>query len=299
MFYIIVIIAVKIVSLIKRIINCYFLRLFSEKHIPATQRQKSTKIYVRNIPEAYDEEHLQMFFEYEKGQGGGPVKTVTFNRGEKSAIIEFEKVKSVETVLKKRPVKIMGTDVDVQEYAPYLGQDELLIFAKIIGLKEKLSEDLKNIQLSDLKGAMVDDATVAEREIKQQKEMITNLQRENEDQRNQLQKLSDEIKRKDELVTKLTKDNEGLVRSMTEIKHNIPEPPKPVAAANTTLTSEVKQRLKVGDRVRLSQNCSGLYSGSVGTVTALGPGVASVQFNKKHNISVTRTIPEGYLYPVS
>ena len=55
------------------------------------QIQPTNKILVRNVPEASDEDHIQMFFEYEKKQGGGPVKGVTLNRDKQIAIVEFER----------------------------------------------------------------------------------------------------------------------------------------------------------------------------------------------------------------
>ena len=54
------------------------------------QMQRSNKILVKNLPAIYDKEHLQMFFEYEKGQGGGPVTKVTLNHEENKAVVEFE-----------------------------------------------------------------------------------------------------------------------------------------------------------------------------------------------------------------
>lgn len=45
---------------------------------------------MKNLPSSSDKEHLQMFFEYEKGQGGGPVKHVTLGKENTYAIIEFE-----------------------------------------------------------------------------------------------------------------------------------------------------------------------------------------------------------------
>ena len=48
---------------------------------------------MRNLPPSSDKEHLLMFFEYEKGQGGGPVKDVTIDEENSYAVIEFEEEK--------------------------------------------------------------------------------------------------------------------------------------------------------------------------------------------------------------
>ena len=52
--------------------------------------QTSNKILVKNLPANSDKEHLQMFFEYEKGQGGGPVKEVILYPLKHLAIVEFK-----------------------------------------------------------------------------------------------------------------------------------------------------------------------------------------------------------------
>lgn len=60
---------------------------------------------MKNIPPSFDEKHIQMFFEYEKGQGGGPVKNVSYDQNKRLVVVEFERAASVDVVLKKRPVK--------------------------------------------------------------------------------------------------------------------------------------------------------------------------------------------------
>ena len=48
---------------------------------------------MRNLPPSSDREHIQMFFEYEKGQGGGAVSHVTLDEANNFAIVEFEETK--------------------------------------------------------------------------------------------------------------------------------------------------------------------------------------------------------------
>ena len=115
-------------------------------------RSKSTKqLFVTNVPPNSDKEHLQMFFEYEKGQGGGRVKQVTIN-DDRSAIIEFEEANSVDVVLRKAPIKMLGETVDVKAFVPYLEADEIVHSVNINGLPSELSQELVSLSLIQSKG---------------------------------------------------------------------------------------------------------------------------------------------------
>ena len=55
-----------------------------------TRKPVSNKILVQKLPPSYNEERLQMVFDNEKDQGGGPVRDVCFNGKRNAAIVEFE-----------------------------------------------------------------------------------------------------------------------------------------------------------------------------------------------------------------
>ncbi|XP_053390076.1 uncharacterized protein LOC123531141 [Mercenaria mercenaria] len=82
---------------------------------PMTPDRCST-IKVSGLPEAAIEEILMMYFENENRQGGGKVKEVRINIMDRSAAVDFEEEKAVDIVLNKRPIKILGHEVDVQKY---------------------------------------------------------------------------------------------------------------------------------------------------------------------------------------
>ena len=71
------------------------------------------------------------------------MKSVKLSKGEKLAVLELENSSSVEVVLRKQPIKILGEIVDVERYAPYLKKDEYLHSANVTGLGRKLSEGIK------------------------------------------------------------------------------------------------------------------------------------------------------------
>ena len=114
--------------------------------------QTSNKILVKNLPPAYDEQHLQMFFEYEKGRIGQPVKTLTLNRRNNSAIIEFESSRAVDVVLSKRPITIMDKTLEIDVLAAYLEDGEKLGSVNVNGIPESFGTELMRLNLEDQKG---------------------------------------------------------------------------------------------------------------------------------------------------
>ena len=90
-----------------------------------------------------------MFFEYEKGQIGQPIKKLTLNRRSHSAVVEFESSRAVDIVLSKRPIKIMDNTVDVDVLMPYLEDGETLGSVSVTGLPDALGDDLIRLHLDD------------------------------------------------------------------------------------------------------------------------------------------------------
>ena len=114
---------------------------------------------MKNVPESCDEQHIEMFFAYEKGQGGGVVNHVTLNETNHTAIVEFVNADSVDVVMNKRPIKIMGSGVDVEPYSPYLNPGEFITSVHIEGIDRELSDDLRMRQECDSKVGITDDQT--------------------------------------------------------------------------------------------------------------------------------------------
>ena len=130
------------VQIITRLIFDYF----TDSHVSVNRG--SHKLLVTNLPESADEEHLEMFFEHTKRQGGGPVKSVLLYKDKKQAIVEFEEADAVQIVLSKIPIKMLGTTVRVEQYEPYLEKDETLKCIEIGGILTNLAKEIADMRLN-------------------------------------------------------------------------------------------------------------------------------------------------------
>ena len=101
-----------------------------------------------NLPELADEEFLEMFFEHTKRQGGGPVKRVHLHEEKRQVIVEFEHTDAVQLVLSKQPIKMLRTTVNVEQYEPYLEQDETLKSIEILDIHTDLIKEIANMKIN-------------------------------------------------------------------------------------------------------------------------------------------------------
>ena len=102
---------------------------------------------MKNLPASADEELLEVFFESTKKQGGGPVKSVKLfgdKQDEQVACVEFCNSSAVETVLKKRPIKLGKIELDVQPFEPLLQGSEKIrdVQVNLTELLDKFTDDL-------------------------------------------------------------------------------------------------------------------------------------------------------------
>ena len=170
------------------------------------ERKTSSKLLVKNIPMAYfNEEYIQMFFEYTKGQGGGAVKMVELKSTQRSAIVEFESTQSVNTVLMKRPIRIMGTEVVVEIMYNYLETGECLDSANVVGLEENLGKGLKTMQPNERNSEWLDQRSTPEILIEELKKKLNGVEHENHQQRQEIVILNEE---KNTTITGLNYDLE-------------------------------------------------------------------------------------------
>ena len=124
--------------------------------------QKTTKtILVKNIPATADDELLEVFFESTKKQGGGPVQNVKILRDKDVAFVEFCDRSSVERVLKKRPIKLGTTVLDIESYNPLLQGPEKIKRVDVIGLPSSFTDSLLKDQLETILSPQ-DGSTLAE-----------------------------------------------------------------------------------------------------------------------------------------
>ena len=112
---------------------------------------------MKNIPETADEDLLEMFFESTKKQGGGPVKSVKIFSGGNIALVEFCDHKSVETVIKKKPIKLGKTELEVQPYTPLIKGPEKINRVDLIGFAGEFTDDLVKKHIEYLSGAAIPD----------------------------------------------------------------------------------------------------------------------------------------------
>ncbi|XP_053389480.1 protein mono-ADP-ribosyltransferase PARP14-like, partial [Mercenaria mercenaria] len=77
------------------------------------------KITVSKLPSTVDEPFLEMFFENVKKFGDGiTVVHVDLDEEDASAIVQFDQPESVDIVLNKCPIKMMGKEIEVVVYKP-------------------------------------------------------------------------------------------------------------------------------------------------------------------------------------
>lgn len=163
------------------------LNLGSKPEVPlGAQKKMPARILVRNYPLCFNEECFRMFFDNEIGLGTGSVKAVKLYKKDKTAVVEFENDSSVEAVLREQSVKILGTAVNIERYAPYLEKSESLLSASVSGLGRKLSDDIKKLNMDALEKGRIDSSTAAEKEIKQLKENVEMIKQKNEMEVNRL-----------------------------------------------------------------------------------------------------------------
>lgn len=115
--------------------------------------QTANKLLVKNLPNTADEKHLEMFFESSSRSGGGPVKSVTLNKDENLAVVEFVDAQAVNNVLKKIPVKLFETTLDVEKYVPYLEDGELLKSIELTGVPADLSKEVATMKIKKTSAA--------------------------------------------------------------------------------------------------------------------------------------------------
>ena len=89
-----------------------------------------------------NEEYLELFFESKKKVGAGLVKNLQFNRKKRWAIIVFDESDAVETVIRKKPIRLLNAELDVHPYIPLLQGDGWIDGLVLHGLPKELTADL-------------------------------------------------------------------------------------------------------------------------------------------------------------
>ena len=107
---------------------------------------------MKNVPASADEELLEVFFESTKKQGGGPVKSVKILDGKQIAFVEFCESSAVETVLKKRPIRLGKTELLVEPFKPLIHGLEKIKHVRVdlTELPDRFTEEFLKKQLECL-----------------------------------------------------------------------------------------------------------------------------------------------------
>ncbi|XP_060588512.1 up-regulator of cell proliferation-like [Ruditapes philippinarum] len=82
--------------------------------------QARRTIKVAGIPAGIDKQYLTLFFKSSRKCGGGKISNIQFDEENHSAVIQFENVDTVQSVLQRRPIEIAGTvlEIDSSESEP-------------------------------------------------------------------------------------------------------------------------------------------------------------------------------------
>ena len=130
---------------------------------------------------------------------------------------------------------MMGSEVDVEPYLPYLEPDEVITSVNILGISRELSEGVGKTKACSLTVGITDCAEEAETtELQVDKNMAKQSNLKIDDQKSQLEKLNDESERGQESVSdnnvhvatdqmheyisKLTIDNGELRKKLLELE---------------------------------------------------------------------------------
>ena len=172
--------------------------------IPLHQNH-SSKILVKNLPEACDENKLKSAIENITGIKEGKVKNVKLDHDNHTGILEFYNAYSAEIVLKKRLIIVVGKQVQVEMFSRYLEADESLVSAKLMGLEEDIGDKLKTLQ-HDTEINACDQISITERTVNQQAELTHKLNAFSEDLRQKLNEAASKNQQQNELLTELSED---------------------------------------------------------------------------------------------
>ncbi|KAL3863199.1 hypothetical protein ACJMK2_004965 [Sinanodonta woodiana] len=86
----------------------------------------SRKLKVSNIPHGVTCDALQLLFENEKRSGGGEVKSLDFDTGLATAVIEFEDPSVIDRVLEKLPLAIQGQQLKIKVYKELVESEKVV-----------------------------------------------------------------------------------------------------------------------------------------------------------------------------
>ncbi|XP_060588540.1 interferon-induced very large GTPase 1-like [Ruditapes philippinarum] len=78
--------------------------------------QARRTIKVAGIPAGIDKQYLTLFFKSSRKCGGGKISNIQFDEENHSAVIQFENVDTVQSVLQRRPIKIAGAVLDIDSF---------------------------------------------------------------------------------------------------------------------------------------------------------------------------------------
>ena len=183
-------------------------------------------ILVKNFPATCGEKKLKIAFE---NISKGKVTYVKFGDDNQTAVIEFSNAYFVNVVLKKRPIKFMGKNLQVEIYTRYLETDEKLSTVKLIGMKPDIGEKLKTLH-QDTEINPIDQVSIGERTINQQAILTQKLNEFCEELRQKVNETVIENQLQKEQITELSDDLTGARSLIKEQRNAITEMDAEIAA---------------------------------------------------------------------
>ena len=196
------------------------------------QYDEPKRIIVKNLPpkEFISEHNLKKAFEK---ISKGTVTNIKLKNGNQTAIIEFCDAYSVNVVLKKQPITLLGKNVRVEMYSTYLETDENLTTVKLIGLKPDIGDKIKTLQ-HDTELHPIDQIPLSERKINQQAELTFKLNA-----------FCEVLRQK---VNEAVSENQLLKRRITELCDERTDERDFIQEHKKTITEMVKKRVEYQSR---------------------------------------------------
>ena len=197
------------------------------------QYDEPRRIIAKNLPpkESISEDKLKEAFEK---ISKGTVTNIKLKNGNQTAIIEFCDAYSVNVVLKKRPVTLLGKNVQVEIYSTYLETDENLTTAKLMGLKSDIGDKIKTLQQHDRELQPIDQIPLSEKTINQQAELTQKLNA-----------FCEVLRRK---VNEAVSENQHLKRRITELSDELTDERNSIQAQKNVTTEMVEKRVEYQSR---------------------------------------------------
>ena len=207
------------------------------------QYDEPKQIIAKDLPpkEFISEHNLKKVFEK---ISKGTVTNIKLRKDNQRAVIQFCDANSVNEVLKKRPITLLGKKVQVEIYSTYLETDENLRTAKLIGLKADIGDKIKTLQQHDTALKSIDQIPLSEKTINEQAEIIQKLNAFCEELRRKVNEAASQNQLLKERITELSDeltDGRNLIQEQKDVITEMDEILAEYQSRDTELTQKLME----------------------------------------------------------